>query len=125
MEDGTRRRAGPAQAASPDIFGIHQLMIRGGGAWLTLLGELDLAAAPTLEQRLDQLRIERTPVRLDLSRLKFIDSTGLRVLIAAANAAQDDGWRFEIDPHLGKQARKLFDLVGFDRMLATEEIAGH
>ena len=124
MQEGSRLRADAGQPGSPDIFGIHELLICRGGAWLTLLGELDLAAAPRLAQRLGQLRTARTPVRLDLSRLRFIDSTGLKVLIEAWKAARDDGWRFEIDPHLATQASKLFELVGFDRMLASEEGAG-
>lgn len=121
MDHGSFLCAEAAQAAPPDSFGIRELMSCGGSVWLTLLGELDLAAAPTLEQRLDQLRTARTPVRVDLSRLEFIDSAGLTVLIAAWKAAQDDGWRLEIDPHLSNQARKLFELVAVDRMLATEE----
>jgi anti-anti-sigma factor len=107
-----------------DFFGIHELGLRGGGIRLTLVGELDMAAAPTLERRLAQLQNDHTPVRIDLSRVEFIDSSGLRVLITAWNDAQHDGWRFEIDPKLSHQAAQLFELVDAKHMLLGRDGSG-
>jgi anti-sigma B factor antagonist len=107
-----------------DVFGIHETPLQGGGVRLMLVGELDLSTAPTLEQRLDQLRVEHTPVRLDLSRLEFVDSSGLRVLIAAWNHAQRNAWRFGIDPDLSSQVRQLFELVDAKHLLVGEQGTG-
>lgn len=52
-----------------------------GGTRLTLRGELDLGTAAQLEQALAEARGD---VLLDLRRLTFMDSTGVRVLLEAA-----------------------------------------
>jgi anti-sigma B factor antagonist len=54
-----------------------------GAARLTLRGELDLATAARLEQALAQ---SGDDVLLDLRGLTFMDSTGVRVLLEAAEA---------------------------------------
>jgi anti-anti-sigma factor len=59
---------------------------------LTLNGELDLATAPRLESCLRQLKDERQSVCLDLSRLEFIDSSGIHLLLSAVEDARRDGW---------------------------------
>jgi hypothetical protein len=52
-----------------------------GARRLALEGELDRLTAPALEDRLDQLAAQKRRVRLDLSLLQFIDSTGIGNLI--------------------------------------------
>lgn len=51
---------------------------------LALVGELDLAVADHLSARFDQLSKDAIRVRVDLSRLEFIDSSGIRTLVHAA-----------------------------------------
>jgi anti-sigma B factor antagonist len=63
---------------------------------IELLGELDIAGAPSLEEEL--LRIEASDARsiiCDLGALEFIDSTGIRLLVMAADRSATDG-RFTI-----------------------------
>jgi hypothetical protein len=43
---------------------------------LSVGGRLEMGTAGTLKERLRELREERQPVRLDLSRLGFVGSTG-------------------------------------------------
>lgn len=50
-----------------------------GGTRLTVTGELDPATAPTLRDRLRQSRANRRDVRLDLSKLEFVDCAGINV----------------------------------------------
>jgi anti-anti-sigma factor len=106
-----------------EMFGIHELPLRGGGVRLALVGELDLATAPRLEERLAQLREEGQPVLLDLSRLEFIDSSGLRVVIRAFEHGHAEGSPLEIDPDIAPQAMQLFKLVGVERMIVGEDQA--
>ena len=61
-----------------------------GKCVLTAVGEIDLASAPDLETRLSQC-LSDGPVVVDLSGVSFIDSTGLRVLLAAHAGADDGG----------------------------------
>ena len=87
---------------------------------MQLTGELDLASAPVLEHRLEQLRAENQPVRLDLSRLGFMDSAGIHVLISAFNLARTDGWQFDVDPDLSPQVERLFKLTDIERITAAD-----
>jgi anti-anti-sigma factor len=90
---------------------------------LSVAGELDLATAPALEDRLNQLRAarlcesreDRRWIVLDLSRLEFIDSTGVKVLFQAFHYAQSDGWRLEIRGRLAPQVRQVAELTRLDR----------
>jgi anti-anti-sigma factor len=60
---------------------------------LSLVGELDLLSASLFEDRLDELASQKRDVRLDLSELDFIDSTGIRVLLRALFRSTEDGCR--------------------------------
>lgn len=68
----------------------------GGTVVLALAGELDLGTVGEVQQRLDQLRGERQAVLLDLDRLTFLDSTGIRLLLTACEAAEQDTWTFHV-----------------------------
>jgi anti-anti-sigma factor len=84
---------------------------------LSLIGELDLAVATRLEDRLAPLRARRTAVKLDLSRLLFIDSTGIRLLIQTIGDARIKRWDLQIDPNVSPQVMRLFRLVHLDRFV--------
>lgn len=94
-------------------FEIHESRDEGQ-VRLSLEGELDLASTRTLEDRLTLLRAKRQAVRLDLSKLQFIDSTGLHLLIGAMVDAKTDGWNVVIEPDLSNTVSRLFKLVHFD-----------
>jgi anti-anti-sigma factor len=79
---------------------------------LALVGELDVAVVKQLADRLHELRKGGYTVRLDLSRLEFIDSTGLRELITEMSDSRRDGWNLEIGEELTDQVARVIDLVG-------------
>jgi anti-sigma B factor antagonist len=59
---------------------------------LELIGELDLDGAPRLEEEL--LRVEGSDaaaIIIDLGALEFIDSTGIRLLLMAADRCNESG----------------------------------
>jgi anti-anti-sigma factor len=58
-----------------------------GGTLLRISGELDLVSEPVFEQALAD--VQQPPVRIDLSELTFMDSTGLRALLTASRAQED------------------------------------
>ena len=61
---------------------------------LRLAGELDLATAALLADRLRELEADKPPILvLDLRGLVFMDSSGLRELFAAQRRARDEGRR--------------------------------
>jgi len=83
---------------------------------LTLVGELDLSTAPLLKERLSSLRSDALVVRLDLSKLAFIDSSGLHVLLEAVH---DAGRLLQVEPELAPQVRRLLELTHTDRLIVT------
>lgn len=78
---------------------------------LGLVGELDIASASALQERLRVLAERRDPVVLDLGRLQFIDSSGLRELVRAVSDARRDHWSLELAPTLSPQVRQVIDLL--------------
>jgi anti-anti-sigma factor len=84
---------------------------------LSLTGELDRASSRRLEERLTSLRATRSPVRLDLSHLDFIDSTGIHLLIQLVGDARMKNWQVQIEPNVSRQVMRLFKLVHLDRFL--------
>ena len=96
----------------PTAFTIEQSTDASGAVQLALLGELDLAVAPTLTERLNELRASRAAVRLDLSRLEFMDSTGLGTVLTAVLDARRDGWSLEVERALGRAVKRIVDVSG-------------
>ncbi|MEA2169693.1 MAG: hypothetical protein QOF76_2993 [Solirubrobacteraceae bacterium] len=87
---------------------------------VVLRGELDLATAPLASKALDEvLPAGFAKVTIDLSGLTFIDSTGMRQLVAASRRAWEHGSEFSIIPG-GPAVRRAFELTGLDTTLAFE-----
>jgi anti-sigma B factor antagonist len=64
---------------------------------LHLKGELDLASSPIFERALEDPALADAPlVVLDLDDLKFVDSTGLRIILLAHEGARGRGQEFAI-----------------------------
>ncbi len=82
-----------------------------GAIRLGLVGELDVAGADRLHERLQALAQSGTPVILDLHRLQFIDSSGLGELVRAVTNARHDGRRLEIETALSPQVRQVIELL--------------
>ncbi len=64
---------------------------------LHLTGELDLASSPIFERALEDADVASAPLLvLDLDELKFVDSTGLRVILLAHEGSRARGQEFAI-----------------------------
>jgi anti-anti-sigma factor len=84
---------------------------------VSVQGELDVVVAEELEEHLDRLTREHEAVRLDLSRLQFIDSSGLRVILRAVLEARKHGLDFDVERNLSPQVQRVFELVQAERLL--------
>jgi anti-sigma B factor antagonist len=69
-----------------------------GRVLLRARGELDLSTAPTLEHALGGLDGGKDACVIDMSGVSFMDSSGLRLLIIAAESAQVAGRQLSILP---------------------------
>lgn len=89
---------------------------RGDWTVLHVGGEIDVATAPMLRERLLRLVADgRNHLVVDLEAVDFIDSTGLGVLIGALKRVRiNDG-----DLRLvcsDQRVRKIFDITGLDKV---------
>ncbi|MGA2165074.1 MAG: STAS domain-containing protein [Solirubrobacteraceae bacterium] len=86
---------------------------------LTLRGELDLLGAPRLagEFESDTVRAAEIVV-LDLDEVQFIDSAGLRVVLAGHERALERGQRLALTPG-SPQVQRLFSIAGVGGHLHT------
>ena len=83
---------------------------RGGDAEIIeLIGELDLDGAPRLEAALRGAEAsDATSIVVDLGGLDFIDSTGLRLLVMAAERSSDGRFSLLRGP---KQVHRVFEIT--------------
>jgi anti-sigma B factor antagonist len=101
------------------IFTLAEEAGDGGERIIRLRGELDIESTPELERALLRSRPAGERVVLDLSELKFMDSTGLRVLLAAREAAEQGRWELRLRA-VPPNIRRLFDMTGLHEALPPE-----
>lgn len=105
-------------AFDPTGFSIS-ISDRDGRAVAVIRGELDLATAPDLDAALNELLDAGKDVVVDLRELAFMDSTGLRVLVAAHARAEDGGPSFEIvRPRPGAAIERILAIAGVESVLS-------
>jgi anti-sigma B factor antagonist len=81
-------------------------------------GELDAYSAPVLEAELDSHGSD-TDLRLHMAGVTFIDSTGLRVVVAADNRMRDGDHRLVVvDP--SPSVLRLLQLTSLDERFHIE-----
>jgi anti-sigma B factor antagonist len=80
-------------------------------------GELDCQTAPELAEALQHATTDGRPVVVDLSRLRFIDSSGLHILMSGADS--ENGRRIVVCPP-GNVARVL-SIVRADAAMSVYE----
>jgi anti-sigma B factor antagonist len=86
---------------------------------LHLDGELDMASAPLLQDAIGSAALERTAIVVfDLQQLRFIDSTGLRIILVAHEHAQTRGQEFAVTPG-SQQVQRLLSVTGVGDHLRT------
>jgi anti-sigma B factor antagonist len=86
-------------------------------AAIAVEGELDLNTAPQLREQIVALVNEgATQVALDLSRVEFIDSSGLSVLIAGLKRLRERGGDLSLRA-ASAQARRVLEASGLAKVL--------
>jgi anti-anti-sigma factor len=85
---------------------------------VALSGELDLSSALVFEEEMRRIETETAPplIVLDLSSLKFMDSTGLRLILSAHARAMNHGRKLAIVEG-GEAIRRIFRLTGVSTRL--------
>ena len=88
----------------------------------TLEGELDTAAAEEVEQVLKPLyKSDGRDVIIDCTRLDYIASSGLRILISILKGAKAGGSKV-IMRNMNDDIKTVFKLTGFINLFEFEEV---
>jgi anti-sigma B factor antagonist len=86
-----------------------------GWTLVAVYGELDVASAPTLRERLIELVTEGSHrLVLDLEGLDFLDSTGLGAIISALKRARTNGGDLRL-VCTQSRIRRLFEITALDK----------
>ncbi|HVF77934.1 MAG TPA: STAS domain-containing protein [Solirubrobacteraceae bacterium] len=76
---------------------------------IELIGELDLDGAPRLEEELRRVEdSDAEAIVVDLGRLEFIDSTGIRLLVMATERSRPGRFSLLKGP---KQVHRVFEIT--------------
>ena len=94
---------------------------RGPSIVLEVDGELDLASAPQLKRALEQAwRNAPEEIVIDLGKLRFMDMSGLRVLLSARQRAERRGTELVLT-NVGDSIRRVLTLAGVNGLLPIRE----
>ena len=86
---------------------------------VALEGRLDTTTAPQLEDELSAVLDGVTALVFDMSRLDYISSAGLRVLLSAQKKMNRQGTM--IVRHSSADIMEIFDVTGFSDILTLED----
>ena len=90
----------------------------GGNLEIAVEGRLDTMTAPELEAELNQSMNGADSLVFDFSKLDYISSAGLRVLLAAHKVmSKQDGMKVT---HVNEIVAEVFEVTGFSDILTIE-----
>ena len=81
-------------------------------------GRLDTITSPDLEAKINEAVADAKKLILDLGKLEYISSAGLRVLLGAAQAIEGKGEM--VVCNLTQSVKEVFELTGFSRLFKIE-----
>jgi len=83
-------------------------------------GELDMATQEELRAALKRAAAEGSLVVLDLGELRFVDTSGLRLILETAEASRRDGFAFAVLPG-APAVQRLFEVAGVTELVPFED----
>ncbi len=94
--------ADPSAPSSPEVVALE--------------GEIDLHESPQVTQKLNPLIANKSPrIHLDLSRVSYIDSSGLAAFVDAMQRIQAYGGEFALIA-MRESVRKIFEISRLDQV---------
>lgn len=108
----TNNHTSPASPAfRPSGFAFSVRSERPGVKRVLLSGELDIATAPQLNDVLAAAARGSAAVILDLTELKFMDSTGLHAILSAHMRLEEANCQLALIPGC-HQVQRIFEITG-------------
>ena len=92
--------------------------VNGNALTIALEGRLDTTTAPELEQALKESLDGAQELIMDFSKLDYISSAGLRVLLSAHKTMRAKGGMKVVN--VNEIVKEVFDVTGFADILTIE-----
>ena len=89
-----------------------------GGCRLAVRGELDLETAPSLETAIARHARHGRTVHVDLSRVTFLDSSGIRLLVTTLRRSEREGFTYRVTLPRSEAARRALEVCRVADLLA-------
>ena len=90
----------------------------GDSVIVRAVGELDVASAPDFEEELRRaLATDASAMVVDLARVTFMDSTGLRALLVATGASNMNSKRVDVRRELTTAVQRTLEVSGMAEKL--------
>ena len=96
----------------------NQKTLEDGVALFRLEGRLDTVTAPKLEKELRETMAGISRLTLDMEKLEYISSAGLRVLLTAQKTMNRQG-EMKV-AHVPEMILEIFEVTGFTEILTIE-----
>ena len=91
--------------------------LNGNELIISIEGRLDTTTAPQLEEELGALENVKSLI-IDMEKLVYISSAGLRVLLKAQKIMNKQGSM--VVKNVSKEIKDIFEVTGFDELLNVE-----
>lgn len=101
---------------NPSATFVVELEDLGGILCLRLRGDLDYATAPHVEKAVSAVAEPDAVLIIDLGRLTFFDSSGIRLLVELAEKARRERWELRL-LHGPPEVRRVLRLTGMEAHL--------
>lgn len=85
---------------------------------ISLEGRLDTTTAPQLENDIKDSIADVTSLVMDLSKLEYISSAGLRVLLSAQKTMNKQGTM--VIKNVSEEVNEIFEITGFSDILTIK-----
>lgn len=83
---------------------------------LKLSGRLDTSTAPMLQETVEREQEGVTELNLDMEKLEYVSSAGLRVLLSSAKKMTAKGGTMNL-VHVNEDVMDVFEITGFNEIL--------
>lgn len=90
----------------------------GTNLTITLEGRLDTTTAPQLEEEVKASTVGVSDLVMDIEKLEYVSSAGLRVFLLAQKTMNKQGSMKII--HVCTEVKEIFDVTGFSDFLTIE-----
>lgn len=99
-----------------------QTVTEGNSRILQLMGELDIATVDIFRKGVEEARKDTARLVLDMTKLSFVDSTGVGGLLNVVKTLKQEGIEVRVR-NVSPEVYEVFDLLGLPMLLGKDVFA--